>query len=659
MSNRVVCIEVGYTTTQICEMDFRTKNPKVYKSVSVPTPRGVFDDGFISEDTQFPQMIRQALSLHKIKAKQAVVTVTSSKIFTREVMIPPVKANQIQPLVIANASEYFPVNLSEHELGHLVLGTDRDGDTAKLKLLVMACPKTLIAGYDKMCEAAGLHLISIDYAGNSIYQVMKNETIEDTEMVIRIDEKSSVATIISGSQLVMQRNVTYGVEGAINAIMNSLAFDEDSYVDALNKIISEECINLNLADMAAPPAPAPVEMPESSEAAEEADAFSRLARLNGIGDDADGYSSPKFASNSSSYIMNDADRQYNEAKKEVTDALAPLVGNIARVLDLYNSKNPERAVKRVVITGMGAQVNGLFKLFANELSIPTVVLNSLRNINIANAAQATNIGIIVTSIGAAIAPIGFINEEKKKTDIMDVNYRTTAILVGILSLVICGALSFFAYTAYLNQVRRHAALLHDEAKYAPAEQVYHEAESLKELSQQIDVAKAMTGNSNDALYEFLEDLETVLPAMAEVTDFTSNTEYCQITLVVLDLEVAAKVFDNMRTFDCAKNVYMNGIEEAEFSFEEYRDYVVQQGYMTGEEFDAANDELAKAAEGEEEDDSESEEGEDKIYQKHFLDENGNMVYVPDKYYKAHFTVEYRNVLDEATENLSNAQEGDT
>ena len=47
-AQRVLSIEIGYSLTQVCEMDFRSKHPQVYGVFSMKTPDGILNDGAIS-----------------------------------------------------------------------------------------------------------------------------------------------------------------------------------------------------------------------------------------------------------------------------------------------------------------------------------------------------------------------------------------------------------------------------------------------------------------------------------------------------------------------------------------------------------------------------------------------------------------------------------
>lgn len=43
---KILGIEVGNSFTRICELDYKTKNPKLYKYITIPTPNGVITMDF-------------------------------------------------------------------------------------------------------------------------------------------------------------------------------------------------------------------------------------------------------------------------------------------------------------------------------------------------------------------------------------------------------------------------------------------------------------------------------------------------------------------------------------------------------------------------------------------------------------------------------------
>ena len=61
---------------------------------------------------------------------------------SREVQIPNVKASKIEALVKTNANDYFPVDLTQYEIGHyLAGGLTEEG---KLRVMALAVPKACL-----------------------------------------------------------------------------------------------------------------------------------------------------------------------------------------------------------------------------------------------------------------------------------------------------------------------------------------------------------------------------------------------------------------------------------------------------------------------------------------------------------------------------------
>lgn len=531
--SKILSVEIGNSLTRICEMDYRIKNPKVYKYVSVPTPQGAVEDGFLTENPEFAAAVRKALNENKIKTKQVVFSVTSSKIATREVMLPVVKMNQIDSMVKANASDYFPIDLSEYELAHLVLGVVKaEGQADRFKVLVMAAGKNLIAGYERFAELCGLHLVSLDHSGNSVFQVMKNECKDETEMVIKVEERTTFATVISAQNLVLQRNVAYGVDSAVQVLMDAKAFEEDTYKDALELMKRKTCIKV------------------------------ALSKNTKSFDDEDG--------DVEDFDDLDDTEKMLAAKQEITESLMPLISNVGRVVDLYNSKNVDMPIKHIRLVGLGSDISGLSKLFTNELGIRTTVMNKFESISWNRNDGEGNPGRYIACLGAAVAPVGFINEEKKKSDAKDVNYRSVTILAGVFFVAAAAALAVLGMTTYNEAKMEEARLQRLEATYMPAESVYHNYNNTLDFFYEVRSGYRLTESPNDKLIAFLEELEEKLPANAMLREFTSNGTQAVVTMQTMNMEEAAKVIQTLREFDSLMSVSMAGIvtEEVELDDED-------------------------------------------------------------------------------------------
>ena len=229
--SKVLCIEIGREMTKICEMDYKTKNPKVYHCIELPTPAGAVVDGYLAEDrlTGLKNSMQIALTEKKIKTKKVIFSIFSSKIITREVVLPAVRTGQIQNVIEANISEYFPIEPEDYVIAHSVLTTFSEGENAgRHRTLIFAAEKKLVRAYEALAVECGWVLENIDYAGNGIYQAARSLVKEQTGMFVKAETENTMVSIIKNGTLMLQRIVNYGV--------NSDSEDQEMLISSLLRI---------------------------------------------------------------------------------------------------------------------------------------------------------------------------------------------------------------------------------------------------------------------------------------------------------------------------------------------------------------------------------------------------------------------------------------
>ncbi len=512
MASKILSIEIGNSITRVCEMDFRVKNPKIYKNFCIPTPQGAIEDGFVRDSAEFVAAMRRALTVNKISTKQAVFSVTSSKIVTREVTLPALKINQVGPYIKANANDYFPIDLSMYELAHVVLGNETDDEgKEKLRVMVMAAGKDLISDYSRFASDCGLKFVCLDYSGNGIYQIMRNECGSETTLVIKVEDTATVATVISNGDMLLQRNLAYGIERACNALMESQEHYVGTYTEAFNTMTQKECIKVVLNDR------------------------TRVME--------------------SDTVYNETEAE-SDARAAITRTFSQLISNLARVIELHNSKAAGGSISQIILIGIGAEVQNLSKLFTNELGIPTRVLKNMSGANFAalTAEDAALIGRYVATVGAAIAPVDLVLTDKAKRTKSNINYGLLSVLVVILGLLLTGVMLLSAYLPYKEAVDKQEELQQKEQQYAEAEPVHLQHEAILELEKAVSNMCLQTTHANDSIVAFLEELEAKLPADVVLTEIVSNEESAELVIRAKDYEQAAKVLQILRGFESVKDV---------------------------------------------------------------------------------------------------------
>lgn len=513
MAGRVLSIEIGYSLTRVCEVSYGTKTPKVFKSFTVQTVEGVMNDGAIQVDSHYVQALNDAIREHKIKAKKVIFSMNSTKIATREVMIPYVKENRIKDVVRANASEYFPVDLSQYELAYSILETVGDKKSGQqYKLLVLAVPANILNGYYDLAAAIRKEVASIDYAGNSLYQVVKSECKTGTHLIAKVDERSTMIMVVKDQAITFTRNVSYGVEEALQAVMESVAWGNiRSLRQAVGIVEKFQCIDLSDGDEEDSTSPRSVE---------------------------------------------------EMAQSNVTDALVPLINGIGRVIDYYASRNSGETIDDVLLTGMGANFLGIDELLQREINYPVKFIKKVSGLNLEKFFKDGFFGEYLACIGATMNSVDFKKSAEAKTGGKGKKDKKAGaaeggdkkyIVIGALGLTVCliitGGMVGYSLLTYMDANTKNIELNHTVTELMPVMEVYND---YLDVLTQYDIAEAMysvTESQNDSLYEFFVELEQKLPADVSVVSFSSNRTQVTISMQVSTKSEAAAAVEQMRTFN--------------------------------------------------------------------------------------------------------------
>ena len=243
MAQKVICIEVGYSYTKVCEVDYKATNAKVYNRFELPTPEGVIMDGLIKPDEQFTRYLKIKIKEEKMTAKKVVFSIASSKIATREARIPYCKESKIPDIIKNNLDDYFPFDSSQYVISHSILEKEMEepkegerkpkGTPTGYKLLLVAAPKQLVDSYKKFASDIGLEFETTDFMVNSIYQAAKEDAPEGVQMVVKVDEKSCLVLVMKDGRIIMNRSIPYGVAEGIN---KDGSVDKELVATAINGI---------------------------------------------------------------------------------------------------------------------------------------------------------------------------------------------------------------------------------------------------------------------------------------------------------------------------------------------------------------------------------------------------------------------------------------
>lgn len=504
---KILSIEIGVDVTHVLEMDYRVKNPKVYRSFSFQTPVGVIGEAGVRKSEEFRTALHKLLDANKIKTRKTLFVVNSGKIASREVLIPMIKENRIKDFLNTNSADFFPVDLSRYQLVYRNEGVVQQDTVKKRKLYVFAVPGDLVQSYEELADFCSLELTALDYVGNSIFQMMHKAVGNNICCSVKLDNNATMITIINQGMVVLQRTVFYGFEEVEKVVVDSGLFPKEQYPAAMDILQQTDCLDANQA------------APEDA---------------------------------------------VNAMRAEAVEALRPMIGNIRRVLDYYQSRNNGAEVKECFLIGNGAYIKGLDRLMSMELNLP-VHLQEKDVLNGFRTSGGRLDAMYEACYGAAIQPLDFvfgsaqtakIIEEKKKRELLAAKLIGLLCVAGAVILLALSGVQRIALSHELNTLNKQK----DELKYI--QDIYNAYVDTKSQYDDVTKMNGKTETVSDALADAIEEMEEKFPSGVKVTSLTSNGEGISMDIEVSTKEEAAKILQNLATFDAFRSVTTNGITES-------------------------------------------------------------------------------------------------
>lgn len=520
---KILSIEAEASQIRVAEVEVRGKKGRIYNCFCIPAPQGAVEDGQIRDTKTLGENLKAELSQRKIKTKKVYFVTGSTRIASREVRIPFVKANRIQSIVEANATDYFPIDVSKYVLSYSVIDVEsqrlEDGkeETKQYYLMVYAAPKAISAAYSEFAENAGLTMTGITYTGDSIYHSVKDEYAKGTHILVKVEYTGTSITVIRDGELTLQRNINYGVDSAAETVRAFPEFgDRLDANEALDVLCSRKCIN------------------------------------------------PFLDMESFDEEISDEDRKLETARAEVTESLRYLIGNISRIMDYYISRHTDTNFDSIVCCGLGAQIKGLMQLLTNELGQQVDVLQEFKNFALPASGDTQEVCLYAAVLSPGTSGVNLMDKVNRKQK----EERKKETLSGAIIICVVGTVAGVVLTAagYANRIYQQ----HEQERL---NQRISEESSIEEIYSAYTNAKAQydnyqnmyqyTNTPNEGLKTFIEELEEKMPSDITVESFSSTGTQVSFSMRVGSKSAAANTIMQLRTFESLSTVTTTGIDEAE------------------------------------------------------------------------------------------------
>ncbi len=515
MTKKVISIEAGVWWTKVSLVEYRKKNPPVYQAFAFRTPENAVEDGYIRDKDSFANALKDELRRHNIREKEVVFTLSSSKVVTREVLIPFVKENKIRGIIDAQMRDYFPMDVSSYTVSYSKMDVEEVDGKKQIKLLLVAIPDNLLNNYCAFADLAGLKVETFDYIGNGTVQLMCDSFLQNA-VVVQLEEQATVISILENKKLVFQRVTPYGYGATLSAILDHPILGIKDEYEAFDFLLSHNVL----------------------------------------------YNRPVVQKIEDEEEMKRQQAMADETYDDLAESLRYHLRIANTAIEYYQNQVKREFTGNLYLVGDGSRFVGMHKLFAQEMPLPIQDINFASIIDLKSESQkaavaqtqsqsqgtyeaptqqvkerpkaATPVGFL-SVIGAAVHPIDAKPKELREADVKKNGVRNSYVVLAVAALIsvlliLGSSVRLLVATAQQNKLQKRI----EELSYV--QDTYDESSKVQQEEKVYEDIDRATLCNNEQLLPLINQLEEQLPREIHVESIEANE-----SMVVLNMVADKKI----------------------------------------------------------------------------------------------------------------------
>lgn len=247
-----------------------------------------------------------------------------------------------------------------------------------------------------------------------------------------------------------------------------------------------------------------------------------------------------------------------------TGAFRYLINNVGRVIDYYVTKNPDKPIDDVFLTGDGALIRGIDGLFKIQLNIQTRIMDSLYNVKFDPKIDLKiyNPVYLIAPIGAAFAPMGFRpTEVKTKGSASDADLMKYGVAVMVVGVIVAAASIGVTTVMKNNEQAKQASLNAQIAAIADIDQIISDYDAVVAKYKDIKTMYDQTRTLNENFNMLFDDLEKNQPKDVSIQSFNSSDGGVNIGATAKSLDAIAKFIIQLKKIECIDNAFVPSYTE--------------------------------------------------------------------------------------------------
>ena len=528
MEQKLLSIYIGNDVTRICELVRKSATSIIVNNATeVSTPSGALEDGYITDVPSIAEAVRGCVFGRGFSAKNVVFTISSKKIASKEIVIPFVKGDK-------KISQILTANAAEY--------------------FPMSATNDFIFAHTVM------------------------ENFQDNEgKKTRLTAVAAPRDMVEGYYELAEelRLQVESIDYVGNSVLQLLALQMKEGSTELVLQIEKESTFVNI-------------MSGKDVILQRSVPYGKNAVINSM------MEIKKLSEKEAKVLLSNRKMIAEQVtEEEYAEAVRYLVSSIGRIVEYHRSRNPERVIDGIKVFGEGSAIEGIDEVLQQELGAEVSHFDQLNGVRVAGKAYLTSETALhyLANFGAVLNPIGLtITVSKSKEQSSQLVNKLLFVALGI-AVVVMGTLSALKLVKYFGLKTAERLIEEDIAQMEDIEQIAQEYEKSVESYKIVKNFADGTVSDNEMVYQFVCDLEGILPSNAYINSFDSQDGIVTLELTTSEKDAVADVIVKVKELDYVQSVMLSdGSDE----FAEYALHITEIGEdevfsINGQEYENVED----------------------------------------------------------------------
>jgi type IV pilus assembly protein PilM len=217
----VAGLDIGSSSIKMVELEGKANNLNLVSLGYENLPDNTIIDGQIMELNVVSDVIMNVCRNHQVSAEQVVTGVSGHSVIIKNIVLPPMSAEELEESIDWHAEEHIPYDLSDVSLDYQITGTTHDST----QVLIAACKRERIDNIRQVIQLAGKQPVAIDvdtFALQNCYELNYQPNDSQVVTLLNIGASTMNVNIVKGTRSLFTRDITVGGSQFTDVLQRSL-----------------------------------------------------------------------------------------------------------------------------------------------------------------------------------------------------------------------------------------------------------------------------------------------------------------------------------------------------------------------------------------------------------------------------------------------------